>query len=208
MRRTLPVALTFIVGVTAMINTYFVNPSLAAFCTRYLARTSTVSSAWAVGLGTLNLMRIHIRRINRRQDNWQYSVSLVVTYVIFLFLGVFLVGHQNNHFFQAFFNSIQPHLSSTMFSVLCFYIASAAFRAFRMRSMEATMMLLSAFIIMLGNVPIGAAIFPPMPQISDWIMNQINTSSLRAMSIGLSMGGIAQTMRNLVGIERGHLAAE
>ena len=74
--------------------------------------------------------------------------------------------------------------------------------------MEATWMLVSAFIIMLGGVPIGEAIWSGFPKVSDFLMASMNTSSLRAMSIGLTLGGVAQSMRNLVGIERGHLSAE
>jgi hypothetical protein len=93
-----------------------------------------------------------------------------------------------------------------MFSLLCYYIASAAYRAFRLRSAETALMLVSAFIIMMGNVALGEAIWSGFPDLSDWIMSVINTAALRAITIGVILGAISQSIRNLLGIERGHLA--
>jgi len=198
-------ALTLIVGSLVLVNSFFLLPGLNAFVNRYVSRTSTVSMAWAVALGSISLMRNHFRRISRKAENWQYSILLIIFFTFFLVFGLLVNRHQSDPVYAFFFSSVQPPLSSTTYGILCFYVASAAYRSFRMRSMDSAMMMLSAFIVMLGAVPIGEAIWSGFPPLSEFVMGTMNTSVIRAITIGLTVGAISQSMRNLLGIERGHM---
>ena len=60
--------------------------------------------------------------------------------------------------FHWIFNNIFTPLSSTMFALLAFFVASASYRAFRIRNFEATLLLIAGIILMLGRVPVGELI--------------------------------------------------
>ena len=102
------------------------------------------------------------------------------------------------------YNAILNPITATMFALLAFYIASAAYRAFRARSVLATILLLSAIIVMLGRVPAGEVI-PGIPWLTDWLINVPNMAAKRAITIGLGLGGSATALKIVLGIEAPHL---
>ncbi len=53
--------------------------------------------------------------------------------------------------FDYLFNNAFMPLSATMFSLLAFFIASAAYRAFIIRSFESNLLMITAVIVMLGR---------------------------------------------------------
>ena len=58
-------------------------------------------------------------------------------------------------FYSWIYDYMFTPLTSTMFALLAFYVASASYRAFRIRNFEATLLLISGIILMLGRVSIA-----------------------------------------------------
>lgn len=139
--------------------------------------------------------------------------------------------HKNVWFDDLIFKNIFTPLGATMFSLLAFFMASAAFRAFRAKSIPATLLLVSAFFVMLGRVPIGAfvgqwlepllmPIFTLFPESwispsSQWfsefagfIMNVPNAAGQRAIMIGAALGMVAASLRIWIGLEKEHLGRD
>jgi hypothetical protein len=106
-------------------------------------------------------------------------------------------------------DDVNSSLVASVFSLLAFYMASAAYRAFKLKNVDATLMMLAAFIIMLGNVPLGnffTATAPKnlqIPSWSMWIMNYINSPASRALNFGIAVGILAISLRLWLSIERG-----
>ncbi|MBM3213777.1 hypothetical protein FJZ36_02530 [Candidatus Poribacteria bacterium] len=125
----------------------------------------------------------------------------------------FAVIHPGADVFNWIYEYFYVPLDSTMFSILAFFIASAAFRAFRARNLEATLLLLSACIIILGLttpfIYVWGKVLPMIPEAptaaKDWILEVPNLAMRRAIMLGVGLGSVAQAFRIIFGIERTYL---
>lgn len=98
-------------------------------------------------------------------------------------------------------------LQATMFSLLAFYVASAAFRAFRARSFEATLLLVAAAVVMLGQVKLGQQLTGNLAaDTQKFLMDNVVRAAERAIVIGASLGVLATGLRIVLGLERSYLA--
>lgn len=205
MRRSLPLTITSFVGFWIVFD-YFFKIDFVRTWTGNFTNWVIVVSGFALGLGAVNLFRIHGKRVMERRPGWLESSVLLVALVYMSFTGIFL-GTSSSQFLYAF-NNLQQPLSAAMFSLLVFFIASASFRAFRARSIEAAVLLVSGVILMLGRAPIGEVIWSKFPDIADWIMQVPNLAGNRGIMIGAAIGIVSVCMRVLLGIDRGYMGQE
>lgn len=223
MKRTVPLFITGIVG-TLLIVSYFVPRGFFRESERLIPGFFNIIAAFAFVLGGGNLLRVHLVKISKRDHEWAYSVVTVVGFLVMLVAGLFKVGSGGNmqvalsdsrlwfdRLYQGVFNPCQ----STMFSLLAFFVASASYRAFRAKTPEATVLLLAAFVILLGRTPVGVFLtswvpepwsdYFHIPNLSQWIMTVPNLAGQRTIQIGIALGIISNSLRLILGIERSHL---
>ncbi|MFH0848888.1 MAG: hypothetical protein V1857_05250 [archaeon] len=205
-RRNLPLMITFIIGMLVISDYYIKVPSFNKAVSDAMVFVLVVAS-FAVIIGTATATRIHARNVIRRRTGWYNSVALLAALYGMLILGlVFAEGKFTAHpTYQYWWTNIYVPLDSTIFSLLAFYISSAAYRAFRVRTREATVLLISAVIVMLGRAPIGQAIWPAIGPITSWIMSVPNTAGMRGVTMGVALGTLSMGIRVLIGRERGYL---
>ncbi len=139
---------------------------------------------------------------------------LQVTILYVSMLGTIAVGFWSNGkeaidgtmtAFGWIYNFMMVPLQGTMFAILAFFIASAAYRSFRARSREAAVLLIAAVIVMMGRVPLGEYLIPISGDLSQWILNVLNASVRRAILIGVSLGTVALSIKIIFGMERSYL---
>ena len=157
---------------------------------------------WAALLGVMSLTMMHSNKIKGVLLNGNIAIFLLDS--LLLLLLVLLVERKRKCLMWIFENMQMP-MSSTMFSLLAFYMASAAYKAFRARSAEATVLLIAAIVVMLAQVPLGVKIYKNLPVISQWILDVPNLASKRGIAIGVGLGGVATSLKILLGIERSYL---
>lgn len=205
MKRTLPLVIVFSLGIF-MLVAFFIP-------LRWFQDTSQTFQTWYLGViaffvfvGILNLARINIIRIQNKREDWQYSIILLVFLATMMAAG-FIQGPDGLVFNYLFIN-FQIPLSATMFSLLAFFVASAAFRAFRAKNPEATWLLIAAVLVMIGRVPIGYWIWHGFPDLVEWLMQVPNTAAKRGIIFGIDLGLISMALRVILGIERSYMGGK
>ncbi|RKU20357.1 hypothetical protein C6503_06080 [Candidatus Poribacteria bacterium] len=195
--------LCFLFGIV-MILTEF-SPHTASQATyKEIANWGRVISPFVFVLAVVTLIQTHWTRIQRRVEHWQYSLVVFFGMIVMVVAGL-PYGPQHPAF-KWLFNNVQVPMDATMFSLLAFFIASAAYRAFRARTFEATLLLLTAVIVMVGNIPVGDLLWPDAASNArQWILDNPNLSARRGIILGVSLGAISQSIRIILGIERSYL---
>jgi hypothetical protein len=197
----IPILVSLTVGVVVLADFFINQPNLVA-TSREFMNWGVIISAFATGLGAANLLRIHGTKLQQRRANWQYSVVLLIGLVAYAALGI--ATRNTSTPYQFVFTNVYNPLGATVFSFNAFFMTSAAYRAFRIKTASATVLLIAAVLVMLGNVGIGAVISDQIPVIAGWIQRVPTTAGFRGVTIGAALGAIGLSLRIILGIERSH----
>lgn len=217
MRREIPLILTAVIGLTFFIQFFVPHQPMGDLADTFSDWYSIIS-AFAIWLGALNLMKISIEKISKKQKDWFFAVSTIASFLVIIIVGFFFSGGRQfldlGTRFDWLYRNVYSPLSATMFALLAFFVASASYRAFRARNAQATVLLLAAFIVMVGRTPFGDWITGFMPvgwqmsNLTNVIMNYLNVAGQRAIMIGISLGIVSTSLRIILGIERSYLGGE
>jgi hypothetical protein len=185
-----------------------------------------IIAVFAFFLGGGNLVRMHGNRLYKKQKDWGFSLVTLGGFFLMLIAGVFKLGNPggiaadvaaSGSLFQMLYDWIFNPLGATMYALLAFYVASASYRAFRAKNREATILLVAAFIILLGRTPLGVYVTSwipesfsllQIPNLAIWIMTGPNLAGQRAIMIGIALGVISMSLRLILGVERTYLGVD
>ncbi|MBC8479583.1 MAG: hypothetical protein H8D46_03885 [FCB group bacterium] len=244
LKRHIPLIIVIFVGLLTLFGHFINNPGVQEFVDNDSTQWFDIIASFAIFLGALNLLKLQLLKVYKKQRNWQYSILAVIGFFFAIFAGFFFRGSntvavsgvdmnnvdqiagiiaeetgepigtvqanlekntgqfeinkifltkggaeefstkltpfgdeivvdqlawgahlqakrgKSGSLFYWMFKNIFTPLSATMFALLAFFVASASYRAFRIRNFEATLLLSAGIILMLGRVPIGQLISP------------------------------------------------
>jgi hypothetical protein len=231
MKRTVPLFITALGGLVLIIA-FFIPHTLT--WGEAAAVWFDVLAAIAFILGGGNLLKVHLKKVSDKVAGWGYSVVCLVAFLLTLTVGLGKIGVNPNEqfpnygwsgvydqvgspFWWLYEYGFKP-LTATMFSMLAFYVASAAFRAFRAKNFEAVLLLGTAFIILLGRTFAGVwmtsfiaddSMFSGLKieNLTVYIMQVFNTAGNRAIMIGIALGVASTSLKVLLGVDRSYLGS-
>jgi len=191
--------------VFSMIDFFFYHPLTRAIATE-LQTWALILAGFTLGLGAINIFVIHgTRVIKRERGKWMPS-GLLVTVLLVMFISGISDLNLANPVFEFMYEHVYLALYSATYAFTGFYIVAAVFRAYRVRTFEASILLISGVLVILKNAPIGEAIIgTSLVPITDWMLAVPNTGGSMGLAITGAIGVIILSLRTLLGLERGFL---
>ena len=197
-------AIVYYVAAPGIVDLQGVSDQLLAYLTAML------TAGFAIGI--INLIRIHTSRVRKKQATWKYSAILLFFLFAMALLSViaspFALDPQatvipasviafSTPIWNFLYYKMLVNINSSIFSLLAFFIASAAYRAFKARSLESTILLVAGLLVIIGQAPLADLVWPGFGIIRDWILAFPNTAGQRGILIGAALGILAFSVRRL-----------
>ncbi len=198
--RTVSTVVAMSVGLLVLAD-FFINSDSINALGLYLIRTASIVAAFALVLGMVNVLTVHLGKISGRDKGWGYSGVLLGAMFFTLGMG-FIAGGPGSNWMQQLFETVLFPLEATLFSLLAFFSVVAAYRAFRVKSLETGLFVTFGIIVLLGQVPVGARLWDQLPVIKDWVLEVPALAGARGILLGVALGAAATGLRVLLGIDR------
>ncbi|HAT72214.1 MAG TPA: hypothetical protein DCS63_05300 [Elusimicrobia bacterium] len=218
-KKQIPLIIVMVVGVLTLVS-YYVPNKVSVDYIETMNKWENIVVAFAFLLGLISLFFSHYNKIKRKGDGWGYSLFVFVGFLAMVLPAYFSHGKQMTDAGLTplgwSFKFIYNALSGTMFAVLAFYIVSTAYRSFRIKSMQAFVLFVAAFILILGKVPLGQIIWDGVlgwtgagvNDVIEWIMQFPAVAGKRGIMIGISIGAIVTSLKIIFGIEKQYMGKD
>jgi hypothetical protein len=206
-QRQIPLTIVLVMGIVMIVQFFIPHPISRDFF-ELVNKWARLIGVFALVLGAGSLIFYHLKKIQHKSKGWGYSIVTLVALAFMVIVG-WLAGPRSMDnraaLYQVIYTNVQVPLGASMFAILAFYIVSASYRAFRARNREATILLIAAFLVMLGSVPLGKDIWDHFPRISDMLLKIPNMAAKRGITFGIGLAGTGVALKIILGIERSWL---
>lgn len=193
-------AFTIAVSIVTLLTVFTQLPVLADL-RNYFVESTIILTAFALLVGLGNLVLVHFLRIVRRNEpGTGYSIIVLVSAAIVF--GTGLIFNLSDAPMMWIFNNVYQPLSSAFFALTAFFLATAAYRALRARSVETTLMLIAALVVFIGQTPLISSMSQDLVSLKDWVLNVPSAAGVRGILLGVALGTIATGLRLLAGMDR------
>jgi hypothetical protein len=205
LRRHGPYTVILLLVLFFVITYFFTMPAAVSNVNKTLLNWGSLVAGFAILVGTIDIFKLHVNWTRKKtQGQWPFSVILLAILAITLVTGTYGVLAGTGVSYQPFawlYNAIYVPANATVYAILVFYMASAAFRAFRIRNAQSFLLVIIGLIVMFADTTIGYVIWPGFVPLGDWINTYLVSAAYRPIVIGAGLGVIITGLRALLGKE-------
>lgn len=203
MKKEIPILLGLIAGIL-WYGEFFIAGMFQENQKLFFSNGFKIVGVVAVLVGVYSVARQNYYKIKYKNERY-YAILRVSMILLMIFLGL-KSGTSSGTPFSSMFMNVYVPFQATVFSLLAFYIASAAYRSFKAKSVESAVLLVASLIVMLSKIPLGGEMWSQIPVIGEWIMDAPSSAGRRAIIFGGYLGSITMMIRIFFGLERSHLS--
>ena len=204
-QKTIPKIITAVVALI-LIAEYFFNAQILTDISSLIQGWVVIIATMALGVGAVNLFIVHGRRIVNRSRLWYLSIWLLLVMFTTSLLGIAVTTGGTEY--RWLYDNVYLTAYNAVWTLLTFSSVSAAYRAFRVKNLQSTVLFIVTLLVFLKAAPIGEVLWPGFPVIGSWILDVPTMGSFRGIWIGIAIGAIILALRTILGMERGWLGGK
>ncbi len=184
--------LTVIVGFAALLlvalDRFSLVPVLAPIADTLYGWLLPLGAAGLL-LGALNLLGVHLQRILAGASGWGHSLALVAAAVAVFTAGILNPDGAASPLVEWLFDALIAPGQATLFALLAFFMAAAAFRFIRLGRPGGGWLLAGALTMLLGQLPAvgGLALPPAFASFAAWALELPAAAAMRGAILGSSL---------------------
>ncbi len=215
-RKPVVAVITFIAGLYLSLEFLIPHDNIFTEAMPKVANFQLVTGCFTVLLGLGSLFLVQGKKAFFRSGERINGIGFFAGFFGILISGFLMDSgvKGSEQIFDILFSGLYVSMQAAMFSLVAFYIVSASYRAFRIKSMETGLLLISTAVIMLAVIPLGSMITGFLPEtgflsvfrvekLGYWLLISPNMAVQRAIAFGVAVGSMATCLRIWLSLEKG-----
>lgn len=160
-------------------------------------------ASFALLLGIVHLLLTHLRRIQHGRPDWTYSLLLVVACSAVFVAGLLQPSGVTSPTVEWIFDALIAPGQATLYAVLFFFMAAAAYQYLRVTHPAGRWMLAGALLVLIAQMPASAALLPrAYGEWVAWLLQVPVMATVRGAILGSTLALLFFGVRFLLGRSR------
>jgi hypothetical protein len=196
LKRTIPLAIITIIGTLLVIEFFIADDLLKAFRSNITLWGVIIYNAAAI-VGAAFLWINHGKNLIST-GSWEKKLPSAVALVTFLIvIGIAAFYGPSSSQYNTMYGTTLAEIMLTTFGIIYIYTIESAYRAFRIKTIDAAALFVSGLSYFLREIPLMVAWVPAIVPISDWILNYPSRGALAVGVLTAAIGAIMVGVRTI-----------